>query len=584
MICTTPICAYHKSAAEKAAVALLTFALATGIAPGGTPSGIGRPTSPPANPFLAAEFNNQSHWNDAAPDSTDIAVPKGHFRLRARGFQWLPNETLGIPAYSAVVQGEEVHWFYSGFALQKWLRRSARFELIDSRKIPVPWPDYRAVTPAERTRQARRIQDSLVRGDEAGLLAFLQAQPNRALTAVEDQVAHGVLYSLLTREHAFIGANARGLVRIDQTDPDNPRSRLREPLQVSLADSLFDDAKVSQRSIFATDSVFGLNMSFNGFLVANTVGGAIATLDRNRLEIIDIYRTPNSDELFTNSFATSPEVGGGAVYVASNRAMYRLVVDATGRIRTDVASGAWRVPYSAGERMVGKIADGTGSTPTLMGFGPDEDELVVITDGARRMRLIAFWRNQHPGPDTREPRPPIADQIEVDMGPDIDPIQSEQSVVAYGHYVFVLNGIPATGARPLTSRASYYRGLLTGATRALPQGIAMYAWDPAAHRWQKIWSRADIGTVATVPMISGGSHMVIVNGNYQGRLNDLYQLGFDLDTGKTVMSIATGADPRFNGAFTGIKCDRHGALMYTTLLGLVRFDTQRMIRVPAPFP
>ena len=41
-----------------------------------------------------------------------------------------------------------------------------------------------------------------------------------------------------------------------------------------------------------------------------------------------------------------------------------------------------------------KLGDGTGSTPTLMGFGPDEDKLVVITDGARKMRLVAFWRDQ----------------------------------------------------------------------------------------------------------------------------------------------------------------------------------------------
>lgn len=31
-----------------------------------------------------------------------------------------------------------------------------------------------------------------------------------------------------------------------------------------------------------------------------------------------------------------------------------------------------------------------------MGFGNDEDKLVVITDGAKRMKLVAFWRDAIP--------------------------------------------------------------------------------------------------------------------------------------------------------------------------------------------
>ena len=34
---------------------------------------------PKRNPYLADSPNNQSHWNDAATDSTPAAVPKGHF-------------------------------------------------------------------------------------------------------------------------------------------------------------------------------------------------------------------------------------------------------------------------------------------------------------------------------------------------------------------------------------------------------------------------------------------------------------------------------------------------------------------------
>ena len=550
-------------------------------------SAMAAPIEPPSNPFLAREFNNQSHWNDAATDSTAIAVPRGHYRVTPDSYEWVPGEALGIPHYSALVAGREVHWFFAGTTLRKFVREQGTLREVDRRSVAHRLPDYVMPTDDLRRQQAEDLRALIAARDEQAVVDYLDRQPNRLSSAVEDQVAHGVLYSLITADHAFIGANARGLLRIDQGDPTDPVSPLREPLQVTLPDSLFDDAKVRERTIFQTDSVFGLGMTFNGFLVINTVGGKIATLDRRSLRLIDVYRTPETEEVFSNSFATSREAKGGAVYVASNRKMYRLVVDARGRIHSDAGAGAWSARYDAGERLpVGKIADGTGATPTLMGFGRGEDELVVLTDGRRKMRLVAFWRNAIPKQRRSQPGvdPRIADQLEVDMGPELATVQSEQSVVTYGSYAFVLNAVPDKSAPPLKARGSYARGLLTGLTRPLPRGVAMLRWNADQDRWQALWQRSDVGTVATVPMISGGSRMVIVNGGFVARPGELYHLGFDLDRGELVMSIASGADPLFNGAFTGIKCDRGGALMYTMVLGLLRFDVGRMQTVDSPDP
>ena len=527
---------------------------------------------PAFNPYLAREYNNQSHWNDAATDGTEIAVPRGHYRVTEGSFDWIPSEALGIPAYSAVVAGREVHWFFAGTTLRKFIRIDGVMREIDRKAVAHRLPGYQAPSDAMRRRQLDELRALLGTRDESAIVDYVVEQPNRLVSAVEDQVAQGVLYSLLTAEHAFVGANARGLLRVDVEDPAVPESRLREPVQTTLPDALFDDAKVREHSIFQTDSVFGLGMSFNGYLVINTVGGVIATLDRNTLRLIDVYRAKDPRELFSNSFATSEEAGGGAIYVASNRRMYRLVVGANGIISDEARDGAWSAPYDAGERLpVGKISDGTGATPTLMGFGPDEDRLVVLTDGRRKMRLVAFWRDRLPPGAER-----IADQIEVDLGADFPTVQSEQSVVIHGRHAFVLNAMPSRPAAPLPVRGSYVRGLLAGFTRPLPRGIAMFHWDADANRWRSLWSRTDIGTVATVPMISGGSRMVIVNGTIGDELGELYHLGFDLDSGQIVMSIHSGADPLFNGVFTGIKCDRDGSLMYTTLFGLLRMDVSRM--------
>ena len=540
----------------------------------------------PRNPFLADSPNNQSHWNDAASDSTVAAVPKGHYCLTAgTGTAIAYADTLGIPAYDAEVAGRRVVWFFAGTALRKLHLTSDGFVEIARQPVRMALPDYRPQSAAARGALAQELSGLLSRGAEQAIGALVARQPNRLQFAVEDQVAQGVLYSLFTRDHGFIGANARGLLRIDNLDPADPFSGLTPPQQVRLPDSLFDDARTRAATIFPADSVFGLGMTFNGFIVVSTLGGTIATLDRDNFAVIDTYRAPEG-EVFTNGFATSPELDGGAVYIASNRRMYRLAIDPRGRIMTDEAQGAWSAAYDPGERLpTGKIADGTGATPTLMGFGESEDELVILTDGARRMRLVAFWRNGLPAEwrqrsGTLSSR--IADQTVVDFGPEFPVVQSEQSVVADDGHAFVINSILSGGPQPMPIAGSFIRGLLAGTARPLPRGIAMYRWDADADRWGAVWQRSDVGTIATVPLLSRGSRMVVLNGTLQSRPGRLFQLGFDRDDGELVMSINTGTDPRFNGAFTGLKTDEGGALMYTTLFGLVRFDVATMQSVPSP--
>lgn len=541
--------------------------------------------SPPSNPYLANVYNNQGHWNDAATDATELTVPRGHYQITEDSYEIVPNDAFGIPAYTAEVAGKRIHWFFAGASMRKLEWLDGAFREIDRIDLPALSPDYRAVSPHDRLAQAREIQAILETGDELALADYLQAEPNRLLSAVEDQVSHGVLYSLFTSSHELIGSNARGLVKFGNQDPADPFSKLSQPIIRQLPDELFDNERVARLTIFPSDVVFGLSMSFNGYLVLNTIGGKIVTLDRETFEIIDVYQASGDDELFTNSFATSHELEGGAVYVASNRFMYRLIISSDGKISDDENDGAWRAAYDFGERLpYGKIADGTGATPTLMGFGNGDDELVVITDGARQMRLVAFWRNDIPS-DAIAPvealSPRIADQITITMD-GADFVQSEQSVVAHDGFAFVVNGVPSAKADPYPVRGSYFRGLLLGATRPPPTGAAMYEWDADSNRWRHKWTRDDVAVLATVPFISTGSKMVIVNGYFEDRKLKLFHLGFDLENGETVMSIASGSDPLFNGTFTGVKCDHDGALMYTTMFGLVRFEVEKMNRVPVP--
>ena len=117
----------------------------------------------------------------------------------------------------------------------------------------------------------------------------------------------------------------------------------------------------------------------------------------------------------------------------------------------DEADGAWSSPYDFGREPPSvKFGKGTGSTPTLIGFDDDPDKLVVITDGADRIKVDAFWRDQLPADFKQQPGAKsrrIAGQIPITCGlkPVPEFVQSEQSVVVNGYGAFVVNNIRAHG-------------------------------------------------------------------------------------------------------------------------------------------
>ena len=538
------------------------------------------PAGPVPNPYLAQSYNNQTHWNDAATDSVATALPRGNFEVTPESVQVIPNESASLPLVTDRVGGKDIYWWWGGFSLRKVAMDGDKLVEIARSDLPVRLPNYKPVTPDERREQAARVKGFLDAHDEQGLLDYMKSQPNRMLTFAEDQVANGAIYAVLGRDDAFYGCSGRQIFRIDQDDAKNPASGMKAPHAVTLPASLFDNERARATRIPA-DILFGMGMTYNGYLVVNTLGGKVITLNRDTLEVIDTFSVAGKDELFMNSFATGPEANGGAVYVASNTTMYRLVVDKGGKIHSDEASGAWQAAYDRGVvSPAPKIADGTGSTPTLMGFGPKDDKLVVITDGAKKMRLVAFWRDGIPAgwkqkPGTASPR--IADQMVVDMGPELETVQSEQSVSAFGDYAFVVNNIP-TNEAPQVHKSGSFVSLINGATRPGPRGAATLKWQQNTHAWKLQWARTDVSSISIVPMISGASRMAVIDGYFAGKWNDRYHIGMDLDTGKTVMTIRTGSDPTFNGMYSPIKVDPQGHIFYSGAFGLMRLDTARMKR------
>lgn len=103
----------------------------------------------------------------------------------------------------------------------------------------------------------------------------------------------------------------------------------------------------------------------------------LAVLDRD-LNVRDFVTFP--DEAVDNSIAIDEHNG---IYVVTSRRMLKVIWNGES-LSTDEADGAWESGYEwipDDEALAaGSISRGSGTTPSLMGFGDDSDKLVVIAD------------------------------------------------------------------------------------------------------------------------------------------------------------------------------------------------------------
>ena len=169
-----------------------------------------------------------------------------------------------------------------------------------------------------------------------------------------------------------------------------------------------------------------------------------------------------------------------------------------GKISTSQADGAWQAYYDGGPQAPCiKLGHGTGSTPTLMGFGQDKDKLVVITDGSKRMKLVAFWRDEIPSDAQQvagyDKRIAGVHEVTCGLGTSTEWIQSEQSVVVGGYDAFVVNNINVTNQE---INDKIIGVIAIGPIVKGPQGAECVRWNTKEKKWESKWTRSDVSSVS----------------------------------------------------------------------------------------
>jgi hypothetical protein len=386
-------------------------------------AGAASPATAPVNPFLADSTYSMAHTDSSQQDASPLPGPEQDGGAVTRAD--IGPGHFGIQISGAYEDGRRVIWSQGADRITKLDHET--FEEIDS----LPLEGKRLWTQAEADEVEEQL-DTLT-GDERTSFAIGIAQELFSdLSGV---------YGVLDVEGTLFVGGGDGITAYADSVEGDPDS----PIEV---------AGTWERPEDVTGALVGMNLTYDGWLVTATEHGQVVLVSRD-LEQHHVVALPGSEEAaayseavaaenrngqgwIRNSFAVDED---GGIYVASVDHLHKVVWDGNA-LSVDPADRAWSEPYANGGD------NGTGATPVLMGFGSDEDHLVVLTDGDALMNLVAYWRDEVPEgwqPPAGAASDRVAGILPVDMGdPERTELQTEQAVVVGGYGALVVDNEPAS--------------------------------------------------------------------------------------------------------------------------------------------
>jgi hypothetical protein len=501
---------------------------------------------PPRNPFLADSVYPLGHGDSGQQDALDVAGPSDLAEaLAADEIQYEHTGPGQFGAYtsSPYPDGRRVIW-------SNGLDRIVKVDFESFETLATHW-----VPGAERYDEARA--DAAIAGFDASnggigaiYRAFREAAKLRDLSSV---------YTVLGRDNTYFMADKAGTITAyGDADPSDPASAIVVKRSFQLPEPV-------------TGLTVGMNMTFDGWLIVPTEHGFVVAItpDFEQHRVVRLRHSEGAEEKATrptgygwvrNGVAID---GAGGIYIASQEHMHKVVWSGDA-LSTDPAAGAWTARYLNG------WTHGTGATPSLMGLGA-EDRFVVITDGEPLMNVVLFWRDAIPS-DWQQlvgaPERRIAGQLPADLGdPDLEAIQSEQSVVVAGYGALVVNNVPRNIPWYLPERArSLLISFLGSNPEYQPYGVQKFVWNPTARRLENDWVNTEVSSPSCVPVVSYPSNRAYLIG---ARRNQWTLEALDWNDGSSVFHTVIGGQ-RYNPFFSGTEIDEAGRIHYGTPWGRVR--------------
>ena len=514
---------------------------------------------PQDNPWIADSSYAISHHNPAQTDATRIDGPTRGQRLTLEDTGFVPLVWCSAPLYKHI--GDDTVVIASNpMGLIKVRASGEDFEPVSN----VPYPgreDVHAGVTDDKILEVMAAIDSKRRNKQDWRLLFntwlmyykldinMRTMPSGAYAVIDKEGYHYTFYDMTHLVKSF-----------DDNKVEQPMAPVKH------ADIV---AQLPPEDAAGIDRILGLGMTYDGHIVAAATGAVIVT-DRE-LRVLDYAQFPG--EIVENSIAIDDKDG---IYVVTSANMHKLVWTGSA-LSSEAADGAWSSPYDVipdgGALKMGAASHGSGTTPSLMGFGDDEDKLVVISDGNEdHAQIVAFWRDDIPGdfkqkPGTQSRR--IADQIPYSLSK----TTVEASPTIYGYGVLVVNSTypePGPISMDLISNA-----FLAGTTRNAPLGAQKYQWLPQENRFVESWSIANVDNTDWMPPAVSTSNGLVYFAN---KRNDNYEyFAADWETGEKKATWEFPDDSVQWNTWGGITVFlEDGDFLLGGFFGIKRYDTGDM--------
>jgi hypothetical protein len=508
---------------------------------------------PPKNPYLADSSYPLGHGTSAQQGSVPIAGPRGPSRtLLPEEITYAP---LGPAHFSSNTSGR-----YPDGRRVLWSNGLDRIAKVDHDSFEVLATYF---LPGAERYSERQAEASIAAFDRrnGGFLAIVKA--TREALKLRDLAS---AYTLLDVDDTYYIAGKNGTITAyGDARPNDAASPIEKKREFALPQT-------------ATGLLVAMNMTFDGWLVVATEHGYVVAIKRDFSDcrVVRLEHSEGAEEKATrhtgfgwirNGLAVD-EAGG--IYIASQDHLHKVVWTGD-RLSTEEADGAWTARYRNGG------GEGSGSTPSLMGFG-EEDRFVVITDGEPLMNVTLFWRDEIPSDWQQLPGAPdrrIAGMLPAHMGnPDLTAIQSEQSVAVAGYGAFVVNNVPRNVPPYVPQRVELLLSSYLGSNPEYqPFGAQKFEWDPVERRLEEAWVNREVSSPNSAPIVSYASNAVYFIG---ARDNQWTLEALDWTTGRSIFHQRIGGQ-RYNSLFAGTLLDEAGRIHYGTVWGRVQLDPQTSV-------
>jgi hypothetical protein len=503
----------------------------------------------PRNPYLADSGYPIAHGRCDQQDNTPGTGPTGPTEVLGQGaiqYAWLGPGHFGGLISSPYPDGRRVIW-------SNGRQTIAKLDYDTLEVLTTLATGDQEITPQPE------LEEHLVGLDE---LRGQEAIDHAVTIAARYLVGLDGVYALVDRDNTLFLGRTTAVVAYVETDQRDPSS------------SIVEDARWDKPE-HIEGSFVGVNMTFDGRLVLSTDHGWLVCLARDFSEYQAIqlpgaaeHAAPHWERMLAagragygwvrTSLCVDEDDG---IYVSSVDHIHKVVWTGD-RLSLDESDGAWSAEYRNGRGW------GSGATPSLMGFGSDEDRFVVIGDGDAVVNITLFWRDEIPDDWEQLPNAPsrrIAGIGPAHMGdPNRDAIQTEQSITVSGYGAMTVNNEPASA--PGGIRGTLFSFFLGHDPAYTPFGLHKYEWDPASRTLDEAWVCTTVSSPNSVPFVSQASDLVYTCGT---RDRQWTIEAIDWTTGEPSFHYVLGGS-QFNTLGGGVTIDDDGRLLFGTIFGKTR--------------